>query len=136
MNTCHDCQAKLLNHLYGLLDDADERGVQDHLKVCEPCRAALATAQQQRQLIAFAAKGEFPKVRFAPPAQPVAEPTEAAAVPLPQRSWQRWAIAAGVALAVVGLGLAGGVSCYTRSQDADRAAMERLTVPRAREDPA
>src|SRR5436309_1852932 len=117
MNLCHDCQAKLLDHLYDLLEGPDEREVQDHLQTCEVCRAALASARQQQQLIAFAAKGEFPAVRFAPPPEKVAALAEEEPLPLPQRSWRRWAVAAGIALAVVGFGLAGGIAWYGRSQE-------------------
>jgi anti-sigma factor RsiW len=109
MNTCEIIQGHLFHHLYGLLDDPDRQAVTEHLQTCAACQAALNTAQGQQQLLAVAARTEFPEVRFTPP------PVEVVAAPRPEivrlapvraaaglPIWSRWAIAAGV-LAAVGL---------------------------------
>ena len=87
----------------------EQRAFQEHLRQCPTCPARLREARQQQQLLAAAARDEFPEVRFEAPQEvaPVAEPTlvvpikRARAVPV----WSRWAIAAGVLLTV---GVAGG----------------------------
>src|SRR5205823_2179574 len=66
MMTCETCQAQLLHHLYGLLEESGRQTVLGHLAGCGACQAALAAARQQQQLLAVAAKGEFPDVRFTP----------------------------------------------------------------------
>ncbi|MCI0464749.1 MAG: hypothetical protein L0Z62_48110 [Gemmataceae bacterium] len=126
MNTCQTHQAQLLHHLYGLLDAPEQQTLTAHLETCADCRAALDSARTQQQAITYAAKGQFPGVRFEPPATltPTLPPQgrgreEAPHAPggrgaggegesslptvLPVRRWGRWAAAAAIVVAVVGL---------------------------------
>ena len=64
MNTCETCQAQLLNLLYGVLSQEEQKACHDHLSGCGPCTEALEKARQQQTLIGLAAKSEFPEVRF------------------------------------------------------------------------
>ena len=64
---CDDCQARLLDFLYGLLDTDDATAVETHLAGCSKCQAALAASQDTRKLFAKAALLPFPEVRFTPP---------------------------------------------------------------------
>jgi hypothetical protein len=121
MNTCQNYQAQLLDHLYGLLDEADSQALAAHLEGCDACRAARAGAERQRQVIGVAAKAHFPAVRFAPPvrkAEP--SPKTVALTPSRPRPWGRWAIAAAILLAA-GLGLTGGILWYRHAQEVARA---------------
>jgi anti-sigma factor RsiW len=70
MSNCETYQAQLLEYLYDLLDPADRSALQDHLKGCPACQAALDQAQQQQQVIKAAAKKEFAGVRFVAPTEP------------------------------------------------------------------
>src|SRR4051812_29999592 len=98
MTPCEHFQPRLLDHLYGLLDDADSRALRDHLETCTACRAAQQRAEAQRQLLAAAAKEEFAGVRFAPPTASAAPRR----VATPRGRWGRWAVAAAVLLALAG----------------------------------
>ncbi len=103
MNTCEACQNLLLEYLYDVLDDADRQTVLGHLEGCPACQAALAKVRQQQNLLAAAAKMEFPAVRFVEPAPaPVV-----ARVPQLSRPWYghvgRWASAAAVWLLALGM---------------------------------
>src|SRR5438067_7429041 len=111
MNTCQDYQAQLLDHLYGLLDEANSQALTAHLEGCDACRAARAGAERQQRVIAVAAKAQFPGVRFAPPVLTAPGPKKVALAPAPSRPWGRWAIAAAVLLAP-GPGLTGGLPWY------------------------
>jgi hypothetical protein len=109
----HDCthyQSLLLEHLYALLDDAEDRELLDHLAACPACRASLDTARRQQHLLATAAKQAFPAVRFEAPAGEEAAPAviplpEPAAAPRRARRWGRWAVAAALLVAAGGLGV-------------------------------
>ena len=68
MHTCPSCQDQMLEYLYDLLDEPERQAMQDHLDACAACRAELARARDHQQLLAAAARMEFPEVRFAPPA--------------------------------------------------------------------
>jgi hypothetical protein len=108
MNHCGIYQAQLLNHLYGLLEDDEGQALADHLRSCGACRSALARVQEQRALLAAAAKTAFPGVRFQAPS-PAAEDS-AATLSLTRRSdagsrWAPWAVAASVVLALGGLAI-------------------------------
>jgi hypothetical protein len=109
MNSCEHFQTQLLDHLYGLLDEADSHALQDHLVTCAACRTAQEHAEVQRRMLAAAAKQEFAGVRFTPPAAPATmkQPAATLAAPAARRSWVRWALAACLLLALAGLGLAG-----------------------------
>jgi hypothetical protein len=101
MYTCADCQPRLLDDLYGLLEPDESKQLLDHLTTCPDCRRARAEAERVQKLLAAAARSEFPDVRFTAPA---ADVTPAARVPA-RRSWTRvlgWAVAAGLLLAAGG----------------------------------
>src|SRR5438093_12179708 len=100
-------QAQMLEHLYVLLDDSERQAMQEHLEGCAACRAELAKAREQQQLLAAAARMEFADVRFSAPTEEVAAPAPAV-LPLPAtakkkvRPWRRWAAAAAILLAIGG----------------------------------
>jgi hypothetical protein len=117
MHGCEACQGLLLEYLYDLLEGAERQALLDHLATCPACQAGLAQAEAKRQLLAAAARMEFPNVRFerpaeepGQPAQP--EPVEVLPLKTPRvpgergsrkrRAWTRWAVAAGLLLALGG----------------------------------
>jgi len=112
MHGCHGCQEVLLDYLYELLDEQEQREVEKHLAGCSTCQQALQVARSQQQLLRRAARLSFPQVRFQPPAdQPLAGRPAAASplLPLPKRPIRprfstRWAVAAALLLAVSALG--------------------------------
>jgi uncharacterized protein YfaS (alpha-2-macroglobulin family) len=80
----------MLEHLYDLLDEAEERTFQTHLRDCSSCQEALEKERAKQKLLAAAALGHFPQVNFSPPVDvptstltPAASPSEAAAVSTP-----------------------------------------------------
>src|SRR5437879_4888694 len=97
MHGCEACQGLLLEYLYDLLEGPERQTLVEHLGGCPACQAALAQAEAKRQLLAAAARMEFPDVRFTPPAeqpavQPAAPPTPAAplrSLTLPARRRRR-----------------------------------------------
>src|SRR5262245_46233657 len=100
---CHGCQEMMLDHLYDVLDDADQRTFLDHLAGCPACQAALEHARAHKALLGRAARLHFPEVTFTPPAD---EPAVLPLRPAPRRRWVGWAAAAGVLLAALtGLGV-------------------------------
>ncbi len=106
---CPSCRDQMLDYLYDLLDDADRREVQAHLDGCAACRAQLEKARAQQNLLAAAARMEFPAVTFAAPAATESAP---AVVPLPKparktRPWRRYAAAAAILLVIGGLAVPG-----------------------------
>src|SRR5262245_21671929 len=104
MNGCDEARERLLDSLYDLLDEGEQAALAAHLAGCAACQAALEKARQQQRLLAAAARLEFPAVRFVPPAD--APAAAAALFPVPARAarpWRRWAVAAGVLLALGGL---------------------------------
>ena len=138
MKPCETCQAQLLHHLFGLLDDAEAADLQAHLAGCAACQAALKHTEEQQRLLATAAKGDFSEVQFRrPPAtqtEPRVLPMPAAPSPATRRrvSLGRWAVAASLLVALSGSLLFGGYSWYDRQnrlteaeQAADRLASRR-----------
>ncbi|HZY88681.1 MAG TPA: hypothetical protein VFE78_27910, partial [Gemmataceae bacterium] len=124
MLSCDACQARMLEHLYDLLESDERSTLQAHLDGCPACQAAFVRAHAQRQLLAAAAKLDFSSVRFTPPAELPAVP---ATLPLVRptsvrRSWPRWVAAAAVLL-TLGLAAAGG--WYGRDYSQARAKVER-----------
>jgi hypothetical protein len=67
MWTCNDCQSQTLDHLFGLLDEAQEREFQTHIVGCPLCATALGKEREFHGLICQAAKQSFPAVSFAAP---------------------------------------------------------------------
>jgi hypothetical protein len=96
----------MLEYLYDLLEGAERQAFQGHLDGCAACRAALAQAQAQQNLLAAAARIEFPAVRFQPPTDAIT-PLLRATVPLPRpqrsRAWRRWVAAAILLLTLSGV---------------------------------
>ena len=88
MHSCNACQAQLLEYLYDLLDAAERQTLEAHLAACAECQAALAKARSQQQLLAAAAKMEFPTVAFERPAAPATLPLTAK-TKSPARKWAR-----------------------------------------------
>ena len=103
MMTCEICRDQLLDHAYGLLDEADAWPAEAHLRGCPECRAARDRAVG---LIASAAKTSHPTVTFTPPAPksvPAPEPL-GAGVRTVREAGLRWAIAASLLLSVAAVG--------------------------------
>jgi hypothetical protein len=67
MLRCNDCRPLILDHLYGLLDPPEADAVAAHLASCPECAAVRAEAARVQGLIAEAARGQFPQVRFEAP---------------------------------------------------------------------
>jgi hypothetical protein len=119
MLSCDTFQAQLLDYLYDLLEEAERTALEAHLPGCSACQAALERARQQQQWLAAAARLSFPEVRFTPPTEAVTEtPTETSpttVLPLPgpasgqgrapRRALTRWLVAAGILLALGGIGI-------------------------------
>jgi hypothetical protein len=118
MMRCDECQALLLDHLYGLLEPAESAAVEQHLGACAGCSGARAQAARVQGLLAQAARTQFPHIHFAAPSAEAeavgtlpdpatanaAEPASSvAASPRRGKVWVRWAIAAGIALLVPAL---------------------------------
>lgn len=102
MRSCDDYHAQMLDYLYDLLEDDERLALQEHVKDCADCSAALQRAQAQKRLLAAAARLPFPEVRFEPP---VTVPTQDAAArpfaPAARRpAWLPWAVAAGLLFAL------------------------------------
>jgi hypothetical protein len=129
--TCETCQAQLLHHLYGVLDESDRRIVTAHLATCATCQAALEAARQQQRMLAVAAKGEFPNVRFVPIAQAAQLATT---VELPRKkrspSWLRWAVAACILVLLGGAATFAGVAWQSYTSEASRAREELARIER------
>src|SRR5581483_1769798 len=135
MTSCEQTQSQLLAYMYDLLEETDRQELQAHLETCNDCKAALARAQNQKRLLALAAKAEFPKVHFHAPVEEI--PQQPATI-APPRSWgayaRRWAIAASITL-LVGLGIPSGWWTVNYLQDKSRATVEQehLMAVRAEE---
>jgi hypothetical protein len=107
MNTCEHYQEQLLDRLYGLLDATEVRELEAHLASCPACQSAQPQAEVHKQLIAAAARAEFPAVRFQAPATPLAGRGPVGWVRRLQVS-RRWLVAAAVLLLVSAASLGGG----------------------------
>ncbi|HEY7154976.1 MAG TPA: zf-HC2 domain-containing protein, partial [Gemmataceae bacterium] len=68
MYNCETCRSLMLEYLYDLLEGEERQTLEAHLTNCPACQAELVKAKGQRQLLATAAKMEFPDVRFTAPA--------------------------------------------------------------------
>ena len=117
--TCNHCQEQLLHYLYDVLDPDERAAVAQHLDECAACRAARDALVAQQELLAEAAKESFAEVTFQPPTgtpKRFGEPTQI--LPRRQRgfSWVRVAVAACIAIFVLGGG-AMGVMGWFRTKD-------------------
>src|SRR5438874_10075189 len=108
MPSCTDYRNLLLDHLYGLLDDAEAVALRAHLADCPECQAALTAAERQQQLLARAAQVYTQVPLFQAPAdeKPAAPAASTAPVTLPmpvraRRPVRRWLGVAAAAAAVV-----------------------------------
>ncbi len=98
---CHDCQALLLDHLYGLLEAAETAAVESHLAVCPACSAARSDAARAQGLIGKAAKSSFPHVRFTAPLEEITVPATAVKKSA-KRNYIGWFVAASVLAMIPG----------------------------------
>ncbi len=89
MMDCRECRERILDHLYGLLDEPQDQALVAHLQQCAGCRAVRRQAEQWQQLLRQAARGRFPHVRFEPPR--LAEPAQPLPPTLPASAAARWA---------------------------------------------
>jgi hypothetical protein len=106
MLRCEQYQAQLLSYLYDLLEKDEQHALREHMSHCGSCQTALARAEQQKKLLASAAKAAFPAVRFQPPASEgmPEERTPVYRLVFPRRVWLGWSIAASILL-LLGLGV-------------------------------
>jgi hypothetical protein len=105
MASCEQFQAQLLGYLYDLPEAEERESLRQHLQQCAGCQAALARAERQKQLLAAAAKADFPAIRFQPP--PAGEVVgsdkrTAKRIWFPQRLWLGSALAASILLLLGG----------------------------------
>jgi Putative zinc-finger len=111
MLECKPCHDRLLDFVYGLLDEAEAAEVRAHVNACAACQAALTAAQAEQKMLARAARAIRVVPEFAAPSEtapaPVQQPATLPLVvgPEPKRSnWARpivgWTIAAAILLAV------------------------------------
>jgi len=108
MLSCETCRAQMLEFVYDLLEGDELQAFQAHRNDCPACQAELVKAKGQQQLLAAAAKMDFPAVRFTAPSQ---APVLLMPRPRPPRRWRRWLAAAAVLLA---LGVAAPAVWYGR----------------------
>jgi hypothetical protein len=114
MMRCENCRPLLLEYLYDVLEADEHQAIEAHLKDCPACQEGLVQAKGQQQLLAAAAKMEFPNVRFTAPSAAVQSAPQAGesgeqAVtpnvlllqrPARPRRWRHWLVAAAVLLAL------------------------------------
>src|SRR5439155_21480918 len=86
MDRCTHYQTQMLDYVYDLLDEDVVRDLALHLEHCADCQAALREARGQQQLLAAAARLEFPSVCFRIPQEtpPAAASTPAQDEPAPE----------------------------------------------------
>ena len=53
---CTECKELLVAYFEGLLDEVQERAVEEHLKHCEACQAELKELQTLRQRLVHGAR--------------------------------------------------------------------------------
>jgi hypothetical protein len=90
----------MLDYVYGLLDAPDAEAIRAHVASCSDCTATLADADRTQVLLRRAAKMSFDDVHFETPIAEPAKPAKSSA-----KTWLPWVIAAGVLIAVGGLGV-------------------------------
>src|SRR5215468_8816468 len=67
MDRCTEYQSQMLDYVFDLLDEDVAGALARHLEHCAGCQAALREARGQQQLLAAAARLEFPGVCFLRP---------------------------------------------------------------------
>ncbi|MFO0880477.1 MAG: alpha-2-macroglobulin family protein [Gemmataceae bacterium] len=106
MRGCPDYQDWLLDHLYDLLDEAEQQALQDHLSGCAACSQALERAEAQKQMLARAARLQFPEATFVAPLETASASLPVTVLPgqvpfAPQRTWFPLALAASLLVALL-----------------------------------
>jgi len=112
MNTCDHYREFILDHLYDLLEAHDTAELSRHLQGCAACQAELSRAEKQKKLLTLAARTQISGFQFSRPAQPSI--SERPRVPMFSPGF-RWALAAGILLAIAGVGIPGAY--YRHQQD-------------------
>src|SRR4051794_4424316 len=108
--SCESCQNDLFPYLYELLEPAERREVEEHLRDCSHCEAELERTRIRSADLATAGKGSFANVVFKTPtpspksARPSRPAVAAARVPRRPLLLNRWAMAAAVLVAVASAG--------------------------------
>ena len=117
MWNCINTEDKLLEYLYGLLDDQDQSFLSSHCSTCVACGEKLKKAQVQKEILVKASKAQFPEVKFTAPIDNVKDNQQAkilqygaTAVPGMQnaRIWM-WVAASVLTL---GIGVPAGLGVY------------------------
>ena len=117
MWNCINTEDKLLECLYGLLDDQDQALLSKHCAECVACGEKLKKAQLQKEILVKASKAQFPEVKFTPPQDLTKDLQQAkilkygaTAVPGMQnaRIWM-WLVASVLTL---GIGVPAGIGVY------------------------
>src|SRR4051812_16238134 len=110
MTQCERCRERLLDYVYGLLEEGELRPTREHLDACTQCQEALAAALKEQTLIARAARAVTEVPEFILPTELTpAEPALPATLPMPlelpkrsrwKRPWLAWTVAAAVLVAL------------------------------------
>src|SRR5215510_4192213 len=107
MITCDYCRERLLDYVFGLLEESDLKETREHLNVCSECQAALAKAKSQASLMGRAAKAITEVAEFTLPSEKPAPLPDTIPMELPvkpkrpiwRRAWVAWSAAAAVLIA-------------------------------------
>lgn len=92
---CRDCQTRLLELAYDLLDGPLANEVRAHAESCTACREALRETGRLQALLGRAARLPIDDFRFeVPNAEPAAAPRHT------RPTWLPWVVAAGIVLAL------------------------------------
>ena len=96
MLNCEICRGQLLEYLYDLPDEDEQRVFQEHLPHCPTCPALLREAREQQRLLGAAARMTFPRVHFEAPAEAASARPQILALPMrsARTRWLPWAVAA------------------------------------------
>lgn len=137
----------LLDYLYGLLSPEESAALEAKLAADPAGAAALAAASKAQGLLAKAAKPAKANITFAPPTEPSVPVGPAASRngkplaadlerPTVRAVWSRWVVAAGVLLAVAGVGLPvardlGGYATFKPAVNRDFVAVTRAKAEQA-----
>ena len=117
MWNCQNTEEKLLEHLYGLLDNHEQSLLVSHCANCAGCGERLKKATVQKEMLQKASKAQFPDLKFLPPQVVANQAPESKILRYGNRSipsmqsariWM-WAVAAVLTL---GIGVPAGVGIY------------------------